>query len=128
DPGIGKSTLMLQAAGKLAQREQRVLYVTSEESAFQTRLRAERLFPDDGIAIKRTQPRAAAGIAQFDELFVLADTNLARIIEQARAVLPKVLVIDSIQMVYKSDLEASPGSVTQLRRCCTELVYLAKVS
>src|SRR5262245_9391995 len=60
DPGIGKSTLMLQAAGKLAQREQRVLYVTSEESAFQTRLRAERLFTDDGIAIKRARPRAAA--------------------------------------------------------------------
>ena len=128
DPGIGKSTLMLQAAGRLARCEQRVLYVSSEESAYQIRLRAERLFSDDGISIKRAKPQAAAGIAQFDELFVLADTNLARIIEQARTVMPRVLVIDSIQMVYKSDLEASPGSVAQLRRCCTELVYLAKVS
>lgn len=128
DPGIGKSTLMLQAAGHMAKREQRVLYVTSEESAYQTRLRAERLFGDQGISIKRTKPHAADGLEQFDELFVLADTNLARIVEQARQVRPVVCVIDSVQMVYKPDVEASPGSVTQLRRVCTELVYLAKVS
>ena len=128
DPGIGKSTLMLQAAGRLAQREQRVLYVTSEESAFQTRLRAERLFDCDGIHIKRAKPQAVEGVDRFDELFVLADTNLARIVEQARKVQPRIMVIDSIQMIYKPDLDASPGSVTQLRRACTELVYLAKVS
>ena len=128
DPGIGKSTLMLQAAGKLAKCEQRVLYVTSEESAYQTRLRAERLFGEDGIELKRKNPKAADGIDQLGELFVLADTNLARIVEQARKTRPRVMVIDSVQMVYKSDLEASPGSVTQLRRVCTELVYLAKVS
>lgn len=121
DPGIGKSTLMLQAAGKMAREDQRVLYVTSEESAYQTRMRAERLFGgDEGDA--KTQ----AGDVQH--LFVLADTNLARIVEQARHVKPGVMVIDSIQMVYKPDVEASPGSVTQLRRCCTELVYLAKIS
>jgi DNA repair protein RadA/Sms len=128
DPGIGKSTLMLQAAGRLAQREQRVLYVTSEESAYQTRLRAERLFESDGIHLKRAKPQAVEGIDRLDELYVLADTNVARIVEQARKVQPRVMVIDSIQMVYKPDLEASPGSVTQLRRVCTELVYLAKVS
>ena len=60
DPGIGKSTLMLQAAGHMARDEQRVLYVTSEESAFQTRLRAERLFSNDGIAIKRAKPSLGA--------------------------------------------------------------------
>ena len=128
DPGIGKSTLMLQAAGHLAQHDQRVLYVTSEESAYQTRMRAERLFGDLGIGLRRAKPQAADGIEQFDQLFVLADTNLARIVEQSRHVQPVVMVIDSIQMVYKSDLEASPGSVTQLRRVCTELVYLAKIS
>ena len=128
DPGIGKSTLMLQAAGRLAQAQQRVLYVTSEESAYQTRLRAERLFEHDGIALKRSSAKATAGIGQMEELFVLADTNLARIVEQARKVQPRVMVIDSIQMVYKPDLDASPGSVTQLRRTCTELVYLAKIS
>jgi DNA repair protein RadA/Sms len=128
DPGIGKSTLMLQAAGRLAQSQQRVLYVTSEESAFQTRLRAERLFENEGIALSRNKPKATAGVDQMGELFVLADTNLARIVEQARTVQPRVMVIDSIQMVYKPDLDASPGSVTQLRRTCTELVYLAKIS
>lgn len=117
DPGIGKSTLLLQAAGRMAQPQQKVLYVTSEESAYQTRLRSERLFDDAGD-----------GAAQLEQLFVLADTNLARIVEQARQVQPRVMVLDSIQMVYKPELEASPGSIAQLRRCCTELVYLAKLS
>lgn len=128
DPGIGKSTLMLQAAGAMAGgRDQgtkgpgdqgssaipsrRVLYVSSEESAEQVRLRASRL-----------------GVGDAPELYVLSDTNLARIVEQTRRVLPHVLVIDSVQMIYKADLDASPGSVAQLRRCCAELVYLAKVS
>jgi DNA repair protein RadA/Sms len=110
DPGIGKSTLLLQAAHKLAEQNRRVLYVTSEESAQQTRLRAARL-------------GAASG-----QLYVLADTNLARIVEQTRRVEPQVLVIDSIQMIYKGDLPAAPGSVTQLRACCMELCYLAKAS
>jgi DNA repair protein RadA/Sms len=136
DPGIGKSTLMLQAAGHMATKSRPVLYVTSEESAFQTRLRAERVFAARGLSEKTDAQMCgqecatpqAAGDDGFSSLFVLADTNLARIIEQARKVRPRLMVIDSIQMVYKPDLDASPGSVTQLRRCCTELVYLAKVS
>jgi DNA repair protein RadA/Sms len=128
DPGIGKSTLMLQAAGLIAAGSdgategrsdegagRRVLYVSSEESAEQVRMRAERL-------------GAAGAGSGGDDLFILADTNLARIVEQTRKVLPAVLVIDSVQMVYKADLGASPGSIAQLRRCCAELVYLAKVS
>lgn len=111
DPGIGKSTLLLQALGAMARDGARCLYVTTEESAEQVRLRADRL-----------------GAADLDELFVLADTNLARIVEQARQVRPELLVLDSVQMVYKSDLDAAPGSIAQLRRCATELVYLAKVS
>ena len=111
-PGIGKSTLLLQAAAAMAAGGTRVLYVSSEESAQQIKMRSGRLVPG----------------AASENLFVLADTNLARIVEQTRKVLPAVLVIDSIQMVYKSDLPASPGSVTQLRRCCSELVYLAKLS
>ena len=119
DPGIGKSTLMLQAAISLARRGETVLYVTSEESAGQLRMRAERLAPK--------APGAAAGKADLPpQLFVLADTNLARIAEQARKLQPTLLVIDSIQMVYKGDLPAAPGSVTQLRACCLELVYHAK--
>jgi DNA repair protein RadA/Sms len=118
DPGIGKSTLLLQAARKLASSGARTLYVTSEESVEQVRLRAQRLGGDAHTKSRKTE----------DELFVLADTNLARIIEQARQVRPATLIIDSIQMIYKADLDASPGTVTQLRRCCTELVYLAKAS
>jgi len=113
DPGIGKSTLMLQAAASLAHTGQRVLYVTSEESAHQLRLRADRLTGDAPLP---------------NELYVLADTNLARILEQSRQSDPAVLVIDSIQMIYKGDLPAAPGSVTQLRACCMELVHHAKLT
>ena len=123
DPGIGKSTLMLQAALRLAAGGERVLYATSEESASQLRMRAERLAPASGCGPKST---AAAAQQLPEQLFALADTNLARITEQARRLKPKVVVIDSIQMVYRGDLEAAPGSVTQLRACTLELVYAAK--
>lgn len=126
DPGIGKSTLLLQAAGAMGRGAPPsstsslrhsvapslpVLYVSSEESAEQVRMRGRRL-----------------GIDDAPNLFILSDTNLARIVEQTRRILPRVLVIDSVQMIYKADLDASPGSIAQLRRCCAELVYLAKVS
>jgi DNA repair protein RadA/Sms len=124
DPGIGKSTLLLQAAADLAQDGRRVLFVSSEESAYQTRLRAQRLFVGAGASDKKATP----GLDELHHLYVLADTNLARIVEQARQIRPEVMVLDSIQMVYKSDLEASPGSVAQLRRCCMELVQVAKIS
>lgn len=126
EPGIGKSTLLLQAAYAWAAKGAKVLYVSSEESAQQIRMRAERLAGEEG-----TDPTKRAGVPQgnADELlFLLSDTNLARIVEQTRKVMPRILVIDSVQMLYKSDLPASPGSVTQLRRCCAELVYLAKAS
>ena len=120
EPGIGKSTLLLQVADALsrprpagkgpAAPSARVLYVTSEESARQTKLRAGRLDIDSA------------------ELLVLAETNLERIINQISRVKPSVVVVDSIQMIYKPDLPAAPGSVTQLRDCCMDLVYLAKSS
>jgi DNA repair protein RadA/Sms len=140
EPGIGKSTLLLQVASTLAtgtgvgealmskrQRQLvragmseapahdptagiRVLYVTSEESARQTKLRAARLGIESG------------------NLLVLAETNVERIINQIHKTNPAVVVIDSIQMIYKPDVPAAPGSVTQLRDCCMELVYLAKTS
>ena len=109
-PGIGKSTLMLQAAGNLAGQNIRVLYVSSEESAQQIQMRASRL-----------------GIGNSGNLYVLADTNLARIVEAVRRIKPALLIVDSMQMIYKADLGASPGSVAQLRRCVTELVYLSKL-
>lgn len=120
EPGIGKSTLLLQVAGLLSQekpagragkpaaRATSVLYVTSEESARQTKLRAERLSLKPG------------------PLRILAETNLERITHQIEKHKPDVVVIDSIQMIYKPELPAAPGSVTQLRDCCMQLVYLAK--
>lgn len=120
EPGIGKSTLMLQAAQGWAARGLRTLYVSSEESAEQVSMRAARLADPALVGNK--------GEGTSKDLFILADTNLNRIVEQTRRVMPRVLVIDSVQMVYKSDLEASPGSIAQLRRCCAELVYLAKLS
>ncbi len=116
EPGIGKSTLLLQAARAWAKAGSRVLYVSSEESAEQVGMRAARIAdgPSDGKAEQ--------------ELYLLAETNLARIVEQAKRTNPRIMIIDSVQMIYKADLPASPGSVTQLRRCCSELVYLAKLS
>ena len=118
EPGIGKSTLLLQVAGALGRGVAAaatdggapVLYVTSEESARQLKLRAARLGIDS--------PR----------LLVLAETNLERVLNQVRKHAPEVLIVDSIQMIYKPDLPAAPGSVTQLRDCCMDLVYLAKSS
>jgi DNA repair protein RadA/Sms len=108
--------LLLQVADSLASKSDRkseisnlkVLYVTSEESARQTAIRAARL----GAGAK--------------DLLVLAETNIERIINQIRKHRPSVVVVDSIQMIYKPQLPAAPGSVTQLRDCCMELVYLAK--
>ncbi|MFN0011597.1 MAG: DNA repair protein RadA [Phycisphaerales bacterium] len=163
DPGIGKSTLLLQAAQALAARGHRTLYVSSEESAQQVKLRASRLLGASGqVTGDRGQKEGDRGQGVVDStahphlklteslsahqspvpsaqslsnLFLLAETSLNRITEQAARVLadadparPAVMIIDSVQMVYKADLEAFPGSLTQLRRCCAELVYLAKAA
>lgn len=115
DPGIGKSTLLLQALAELADRGTTVLYASSEESAHQVRLRAERL-------------AANASAGREERLWILAETNLARLLEQARKVQPAVLVVDSIQLVHRSDVDAVPGSASQLRRCALDLVAFAKGS
>jgi len=115
DPGIGKSTLLLQALAELADRGTPVLYASSEESAHQVRLRAERLARE-----------TASG--RDERLWVLSETNLARLLEQARKVQPAVLVVDSIQLVHRTDVDAVPGSASQLRRCALDLVAFAKGS
>lgn len=125
EPGIGKSTLLLQAARAWSDSGTKVLYVSSEESAEQIKLRFERLASGAAASAASGGPAVPAGSSS---LFLLPDTNLARIVEQTRKVLPQILIIDSIQMIYKADLPASPGSITQLRRCCAELVFLAKAS
>ncbi|MBI4562474.1 MAG: AAA family ATPase, partial [Candidatus Rokubacteria bacterium] len=108
DPGIGKSTLLLQASRVLAELGAAVLYVSGEESVAQVKLRAERL-----------------GISPSG-LYVLAETDLEAIEAHVEGLRPKVLVVDSIQTVYLADLESAPGSVSQVRECGSRLMLLAK--
>ena len=107
DPGIGKSTLLLQALAHLAQT-QRVLYVTGEESGQQVALRARRLNLD------------------ATNLPLMADINLERILATLQAEKPQVAVIDSIQTLWSDQLSSAPGSVAQVRECAAQLTRLAK--
>lgn len=114
EPGIGKSTLLMQAAFGWARQGVRVLYVSSEESAEQVAARASRLRSPDQTKGDETN------------LLIAHEANLAHVLEQVRRAAPDVLIIDSIQMLYRSELPAAPGSVTQLRRCAADLVRVAK--
>jgi DNA repair protein RadA/Sms len=108
DPGVGKSTLLLQAARALARVAPPVLYVTAEESAAQVKMRADRL----GIA--------------GDGLLLWPETDLSLVQAQLDNVKPRGLVIDSIQTVFLPELESAPGSVAQVRECGARLMTLAK--
>jgi DNA repair protein RadA/Sms len=108
DPGIGKSTLLLQMAGQLSANGLGIAYISAEESAAQIRQRADRLG------------------ALSEELQVLAETNLTTILGQLKKANPMAVVIDSIQTIYMPELESAPGSVTQVRECAARLVYLSK--
>jgi DNA repair protein RadA/Sms len=108
DPGIGKSTLLLQTASRLASQGLKVLYVSGEESVRQTKLRADRLG------------------ALSDRLFVLCETNLDYIEEAVAAMEPDFLVIDSIQTVYRPDVPSAPGSVAQVRECTAQFMRISK--
>jgi len=110
DPGIGKSTLLLEVAGMIAQREGKVLYVSGEESAHQIKLRADRL----GL--------------RGEGLFFLPETDLENIIERGEEISPQLMVIDSIQTVHISGLTSSAGSVSQVRECTSRLMQWAKAS
>jgi DNA repair protein RadA/Sms len=108
EPGIGKSTLLLQVAGLLASSGRRSLYVSGEESGAQVKLRAERLDEDTS-----------------DVLF-LGETDLGRILAQSEEHAPAVLFIDSIQTTYTEDIEGAPGNVGQVRECAARLQRYAK--
>ena len=110
DPGIGKSTLLLQALDGLQRSGQLTLYVTGEESGAQVALRARRLGLD------------------HSQVNVLAETQLEKIIATLQAQSPQVAVIDSIQTVYSDQLTSAPGSVAQVRECAAHLTRLAKSS
>jgi DNA repair protein RadA/Sms len=110
DPGIGKSTLLLQMAVSLAGSES-VLYVSGEESERQIKARAQRLMPDQ---------------EKSDELFVLTETNLDAVIAHVESLGPSVIVIDSVQTMFLPELESSAGSVSQVREVTSRLQTLAK--
>ncbi|KAA1039414.1 DNA repair protein RadA [Macrococcus equipercicus] len=107
DPGIGKSTLLLQVCALLS-KDNAVLYISGEESVRQTKLRADRLKEDAG------------------ELSVYAETNLQIIHETVKKTNPKFLVIDSIQTIFHPEVTSAPGSVSQVRECTQELMRMAK--
>ena len=109
DPGIGKSTLLLQICGELG-KHKKILYASGEESARQIKLRAERLGVDSG------------------SLLLLCETDVDTILETVRAENPDILVVDSIQTVSLADVASSPGSVTQVRECTAAFMRVAKNS
>jgi DNA repair protein RadA/Sms len=108
DPGIGKSTLVLQAAAALANGSSQVLYVSAEESVQQIRLRADRL----GVAT--------------DGVLVLSGTDLDEILEHATSVAPSLLIVDSIQTVSVDEITSAAGSVSQVRECTARLMQWGK--
>ncbi|OGP77142.1 MAG: DNA repair protein RadA [Deltaproteobacteria bacterium RBG_16_49_23] len=108
DPGIGKSTLLLQMMCCLASTRKKVLYVSGEESLQQTKMRADRL-----------------GVSS-DHLFVVSETSLEKILQDIQTLRPSTVVIDSIQTIYSSDLPSTPGSISQVREAASKLLYLAK--
>ncbi len=117
DPGIGKSTLMLQMALEMAETET-VLYVSGEESERQIKMRAMRLL--------RKQENDAADLP--DDLFLLTETNMEAILHHVKEVNPGMLIVDSIQTIYLPDMKSAAGSVTQVRECSSRLREVAKMS
>ncbi|MEN6522416.1 MAG: DNA repair protein RadA [Anaerolineaceae bacterium] len=115
DPGIGKSTLLLQVALEMA-TQTKVLYVSGEESERQIKMRAARLMPKSE---KEKYP---------ENLYLVTETNLDSILEHVKTVKPEMLIVDSIQTVFIPDLESSAGSVSQVRESASRLRELAKVS
>jgi len=108
EPGIGKSTLLLQVADRYASMGQKVLYVSGEESASQIALRASRL----GVEGK--------------SLYVLAETSIEQVQNHVAKINPTLLILDSVQTIYSSRLDSQPGSVGQLRECAFQVITLAK--
>ena len=117
DPGIGKSTLMLQMTLQMAD-EQPVLYVSGEESERQIKMRALRLMRGDGQQQEHLP----------ENLYLVTETNLDVILGHVQTINPRLLVIDSIQTVYRPDMESSAGSISQVRESASRLRELAKTS
>ncbi len=110
EPGIGKSTLILQAGGKIAEKYGKVLYVSGEESEEQIKMRAERLN------------------ALTDELYVVSETNIDTIEKYIEEMSPVFIIIDSVQTLYREELTSAPGSVSQVKECVNNLMRIGKSS
>ena len=108
DPGIGKSTLVLQTAGNICKQGKKLLYICAEESGSQVKLRAQRLN------------------VNTDNLYVYSQTNLEAVITQIDTLKPEIIVIDSIQSIYTTNITSSSGSVSQIRECTNALMDIAK--
>ena len=106
-PGIGKSTLLLQLCG-LVEGEMKILYVTGEESERQLKMRAQRLGVDNG------------------QIYVLAETGLTEVLEAADELKPDIMIVDSIQTMFDSEVSSAPGSVSQVRECTMSIMRMTK--
>lgn len=139
DPGIGKSTLLLQTANQLSQRLPRILYVSAEESGQQIKLRASRLGVAEASSVteakqaetngKNGKVKASPKIPKNQDkanLFILPETDLEEILRELESLQPQVAVIDSIQTLYFAALTSAPGSVAQVRECTSALMQVAK--
>lgn len=129
DPGIGKSTLMLQMAMEMAGTK-RVLYVSGEESERQIKMRAVRL--NNNVSAQRddqsSKPSKSSAMPLPANLLLVTETNLEIILNHINEVKPELLIVDSIQTVYLSEMDSSAGSVSQVRECSSQLRELAKTS
>ena len=110
DPGIGKSTILLQTSGELCKSNKKVLYVSAEESASQIKLRAERL----GV--------------KSESLYIYPQTNFELIKKHIEEMKPDLDIVDSIQAIYTSTIQSTAGSVSQIRECCNSLMSIAKTN
>ena len=108
DPGIGKSTILLQTGGELCKKHKKVLYVSAEESASQIKLRAQRLEINS------------------DSLYIYPQINMENIRNEIDTINPDIIIIDSIQAIYSQTISSSAGSVSQIRECCNILMQIAK--
>jgi DNA repair protein RadA/Sms len=125
DPGIGKSTLLLQTANRLA-TQYRLLYVCAEESGQQVKLRSQRLGIGQSADQSALSDDAVPTPSVADNLYLLPETDLETILHELESLRPQVGVIDSIQALYFAALNSAPGSVAQVRECTTALMQVAK--
>ncbi len=149
DPGIGKSTLLLQTANQLSLRLPRILYVSAEESGQQIKLRATRLHVGAEDAKKQEEKNNSNGhkadnhngkvrqsqgdggesiksVASSPNLYVMPETDLEEILKELESLRPQVAIIDSIQTLHYADISSAPGSVSQVRECTSALMQVAK--